>query len=118
VQPRVAAWDRAAAGVRGADLKRDRRARASRQSTQFSPLMSWTTADPSQMSRVGTIKPTPLPERVGAKHSHAPGRGAKIGIEVRSKHFLFFVQDAQHQDRHPNEAPDPDPTRQPKEGPG
>jgi hypothetical protein len=77
VQPRVAAWDRAAAGVRGADLKRDRRARASRQSTQFSPLMSWTTADPSQMSRVGTIKPTPLPERVGAKHSHTRGRGGR-----------------------------------------
>src|SRR3546814_19014602 len=34
---------------------------------QFSPLMSWITAEPCQDSSVGTTKPTPLPERVGAK---------------------------------------------------
>ena len=36
-------------------------------SCQFSPLMSWTTAEPVQVSSVGTTRPTPLPERVGAK---------------------------------------------------
>src|SRR3546814_5255570 len=34
---------------------------------QFSPLMSWMTADAGQDSSVGTTRPTPLPERVGAK---------------------------------------------------
>ena len=36
-------------------------------SCQFSPLMSWITAEPGQVRRVGTTSPTPLPERVGAK---------------------------------------------------
>ena len=35
----------------------------------FSPLMSWTIAEPGQVSRLGITRPTPLPERVGAKHS-------------------------------------------------
>lgn len=35
--------------------------------SQFSPLMSWMTADPVQLSRVGTTRPTPFPDRVGAK---------------------------------------------------
>src|SRR3546814_6806305 len=34
---------------------------------QFSPLMSWMTADAGQLKSVGTTRPTPLPERVGAK---------------------------------------------------
>ena len=41
---------------------RGRSARASRRSElQFSPLMSWTMAEPGQVSSVGTTRPTPLP---------------------------------------------------------
>ncbi|MNF53870.1 hypothetical protein D3C84_352770 [compost metagenome] len=40
---------------------------------QFSPLMSWMTAEAGQASRVGTTRPTPLPERVGAKASTCSG---------------------------------------------
>lgn len=36
-------------------------------SCQFSPLVSWMTAEPVQLSSVGMTSPTPLPERVGAK---------------------------------------------------
>lgn len=38
-----------------------------------SPLMSWTTAELGQVSSDGTTRPTPLPERVGAKHSTCSG---------------------------------------------
>ena len=49
-------------------------ARAIRQSSvQFSPLMSWTIAEPGQVSSVGTTRPTPLPDRVGAKQSTCSG---------------------------------------------
>ena len=42
-------------------------------SCQFSPLMSWTTAEPGQVNRVGSTRPTPLPERVGATASTCSG---------------------------------------------
>ena len=42
-------------------------------SCQFSPLMSWMTADPRQVSSVGNTRPTPLPERVGATASTCSG---------------------------------------------
>src|SRR3546814_15197245 len=35
--------------------------------------MSWTTVDPVQLSSVGTTRPTPLPERVGAKDMTCSG---------------------------------------------
>ena len=40
---------------------------------QFSPLMSCTTTEEGQESSVGTTSPTPLPLRVGAKHSTCSG---------------------------------------------
>jgi hypothetical protein len=40
---------------------------------QFSPLMSCTMQLPGHVSRVGTTRPTPLPDRVGAKHSTCSG---------------------------------------------
>ena len=40
---------------------------------QFSPLMSWTMQLPGQVNSVGTTRPTPLPDRVGAKHSTCSG---------------------------------------------
>ena len=42
-------------------------------SCQFSPLMSWMTAEPGQVSSVGSTRPTPLPERVGATASTCSG---------------------------------------------
>ena len=42
-------------------------------SCQFSPLMSWMTAEPGQVMRVGTTRPTPLPERVGATANTCSG---------------------------------------------
>ncbi len=42
-------------------------------SSQFSPLMSWMIADAGQVSRVGTTRPTPLPDLVGAKQSTCSG---------------------------------------------
>src|SRR5882672_8299743 len=36
-------------------------------SCQFSPLISWMTAEPVQESKVGMTRPTPLPLLVGAK---------------------------------------------------
>src|SRR5216684_3253781 len=35
--------------------------------------MSWTMAEPGQVKSDGTTSPTPLPERVGAKHSTCSG---------------------------------------------
>src|SRR5579875_3468987 len=52
---------------------RPNRARQPAVKPQFSPLMSWTIAEPGQVSSVGTTRPTPLPERVGAKHSTCSG---------------------------------------------
>ena len=52
---------------------RPKRARQPAVSVQFSPLMSWTIAEPGQVSSVGTTRPTPLPLRVGAKHSTCSG---------------------------------------------
>ena len=40
---------------------------------QFSPLMSWTMQLPGQVRSEGTTRPTPLPLRVGAKHSTCSG---------------------------------------------
>src|SRR4051794_36057745 len=40
---------------------------------QFSPLMSYTTADSSHASSVGITRPTPLPDRVGANASTCSG---------------------------------------------
>src|SRR5690606_31086535 len=37
------------------------------------PLMSWITAEAGQDKRVGTTRPTPLPERVGAKVNTCSG---------------------------------------------
>ena len=59
--------------ARRARVGRDRTAGSARTATrqpavscQFSPLMSWMTAEPVQVSSVGSTRPTPLPERVGA----------------------------------------------------
>ena len=52
---------------------RPKRARQPAVSVQFSPLMSWTIADSGQVRSVGTTRPTPLPDRVGAKHSTCSG---------------------------------------------
>ncbi|MGX1345835.1 hypothetical protein AB7M73_011095 [Bradyrhizobium japonicum] len=48
------------------------RAKTGRQ-LPISPLMSCTMAEPGQASNEGTTKPTPLPDRVGAKHKTCSG---------------------------------------------
>ena len=47
---------------------RQKRARQPAVSCQFSPLMSWTIAEPGQVSSVGTTRPTPLP-RAGRREA-------------------------------------------------
>ena len=58
---------RADCGLVGSNSRQcEKRERQPAVSCQFSPLMSWMTADSFQLSSVGTTRPTPLPERVGA----------------------------------------------------
>jgi len=52
---------------------RPKRARRPAVRPQFSPLMSWTMQLPGQVRSEGTTRPTPLPLRVGAKHSTCSG---------------------------------------------
>src|SRR5262249_37953738 len=64
----------ALAGLVGSNMKtRPTLARQPAVSDQFSPLMSWTIAEPGQVSSVGTTGPTPLPLRVGAKQRICSG---------------------------------------------
>jgi transposase-like protein len=51
----------------GLNSKQCENVSASQLSVQFSPLMSWMTSVQGQDRSVGTTRPTPLPERVGAK---------------------------------------------------
>ena len=59
LQQRIVGGARALVGSNS--RTRPNRARQPAVSVQFSPLMSWTIADPGQVRSVGTTRPTPLP---------------------------------------------------------
>jgi hypothetical protein len=56
--------------------------------------MSWTIAEPGQVSKVGTTRPTPLPERVGAKHKTCSGAvmAQIVGAELAEHHAVRTKQ--------------------------
>ena len=57
--------------------------------------MSWTIAEPGQVSSVGTTRPTPLPERVGAKHKNMLGAiMAKILIAPLAEQHAVVAEQA------------------------
>ena len=65
---------RADLGLVGSNSRQcERLARQPAVSCQFSPLMSWMTADPVQVRSVGRTRPTPFPDRVGATASTCSG---------------------------------------------
>ena len=60
--PRATDCRRRSRGLVGSNSStRPKRARQPAVSCQFSPLMSWTIAEPGQVSSVGITRPTPLP---------------------------------------------------------
>src|SRR3546814_6356331 len=59
---------------------------------QFSPLMSWMTVEAGQDSSVGTTRPTPLPERVGAKAKTCSGPSWRRYCSSRSEEHTSELQ--------------------------
>src|SRR3546814_7585839 len=61
-------------------------------SCQFSPLMSWTMQLPGQVRSDGMTRPTPLPERVGAKHSRSEEHTSELQSLMRISYAVFCLK--------------------------